>query len=247
MRRLLVPLLLAAATLAHAEEAPGACAAAVVVDGRVLLGAQVPHPDRLPPRAGERDAIYPACNDGGPIEDDHEGAVTRLRGAPPQIAVTGPRPHSVYVDDASLTVLGTHPLHAAFHGRPRAPSYRSDCRPYRTLVRGRVAEDGVLRIRAADRTVSVRSDAATRFTNRPAYEPVRKGQRLRLATSRCGPRRVADRVTFVGPTPAPAPYGSAGGAVGGGIHLAGWQVVLILLVGSGAALIGLLWWRLGRD
>jgi hypothetical protein len=138
------------------------------------------------------------------------------------------------VDEASLTIIGTHPLHAAFHGRPGAPSYRSgrDCQPYRTVVRGRVTEDGVLRIRTTRRTVFVSVDAATRFTNRPGYEPVLEGQRLRVATSRCGPRRVADRVTFLGATPRPEPYRGSR-AAGGGLHLAGWQVVLLLLLGLG--------------
>jgi hypothetical protein len=35
----------------------------------------------------------------------------------------------------------------------------------------------------------VDADAATRFTNRPSYAPVREGQRLRVTTSRCGTRR----------------------------------------------------------
>jgi hypothetical protein len=247
MRRLLVPLLLAAAALAHAEEAPGACASAVVVDGRLLFGNAVQHPNRLPPREGERDAIFPACNDGGPIEEDHEGTVKQLRGLPPRIAVAGARPDTVYVDAASLTVIGRHPLHAAFHGRPSVPSYRSGggCRPYRTAVRGEVLRDGVFRIRTADRTMFVSVDAATRFTNRPAYEPVRKGQRLRLATSRCGPRRVADRVTFLGATPRPEPYRGSR-AAGGGLHVAGWQVVLVLLFGSAAAMIALIWKHVGR-
>jgi hypothetical protein len=247
MRRLLVVSLLALAALAPADEASGSCAAAVVIDGRLLFGGEAPYPRRVPPRAGERDAIFPACNDGGPIEEDHEGTVVRLRGVPPQIAVAGAMPGSVYVDEASLTVIGTHPLHAAFHGRPGAPSYRSGraCRAYRTVVRGRVAEDGALRIRTARRTVSVRVDAATRYTNRPVYEPVLKGQRLRLATSRCGPRRVADRVTFLGAPPRPAAY-RGWRAAGGGFHVAGWVIVVLALMAGAAGLIGVLWRVLGH-
>ena len=142
-----------------------------------------------------------------------------------------------------------HPLHAAVFGSPRNPSYREHrrCRPYRTAVRGQVVEAGGLRIRTASRTVFVSADAATRFTNRPVYEPVLKGQRLRLATSRCGPRRVADRITFVGTAPAPAAYRSRSHmADSGHLDLADWQLVLIVPVGSAAGLIGLLWWQLGR-
>jgi hypothetical protein len=243
-----MPVLLAAAALAHADEASGSCAAAVVIDGRLLFGTAVQHPSRLPARAGERDAIFPACNDGGPIEDDHEGTVMRLRGVPPQIAVTGAKPGGVYVDEASLTVIGTHPLHAAIHGPYSAPSYRSGraCRPYRTAVRGEVLRDGVLNLRTtADRTVFVSVDAATRFTNRPAYEPVLKGQRLRLATTRCGPRRVADRVTFLGATPRPEAYRGSR-AAGGGLHVAGWVIVVLALMAGAVGLIGVLWRVLGR-
>jgi hypothetical protein len=108
-----------------------------------------------------------------------------------------------------------------------------------------VAEDAALRIRTARRTVSVRVDGATRFTNRPVYEPVRKGQRLRVDTSRCGPRRVADRVTFLGVTPRPESYRGSR-AAGGGLHVAAWQVVLVLLFGAAAALIALIWRYGGR-
>ena len=89
-------------------------------------------------------------------------------------------------------------------------------------------------------------DAATRFTNRPSYEPVRKGQRLRLATSHCGFRRVADRVTFLGRAPAATPYRSSGAGAGGGLDLAGWQVVLLLLGTGAAGLMAVLWRRMGR-
>jgi hypothetical protein len=247
MRRLLVPVLLAAA-LAHAEEASGACAAAVVVDRRVLFGAVVEYPDRLPPRESERVGSFPACNDTGGDEPDQQTTVVRLRGLPPRVAVAERgSPDTVYLDEASLTAIGTHPLHAAQFGSPRKPSYREhrQCRPYRPAVRGEVLRGGVLRIRTARRIVLVDVDAATRFTNRPSYEPVREGQRLRLSTSRCGPQRVADRVTFVGPAPTPGTDGLTP-AHDGGFHVAGWQVVLVLLFGSAAALIALIWKHVGR-
>jgi hypothetical protein len=123
LRRLLVPLLVAAA-LAHAEDASGACASAVVVDGRVLFGAVVQHPRRLPPRDGEHEAIVPACNDTGGDEPDQRTTVLRLRGLPPRIAVAERGGSgAVYVDPGSLVATGTHPLHAALFGSPRKPSY----------------------------------------------------------------------------------------------------------------------------
>jgi hypothetical protein len=191
----------AAGGLARAPAGSAACADIVVVDGRVLLGATVEAPSHLPPPAGPYPAIRPACNDTGGDEPDRQTTRLRLRGLPPRIAVrTRDRPIVVYAAKGSLLAIGTHPLHAAVFGSARTPSYRAGgrCRPYRTAVRGRVVDDGVLRIRTADRTVFVSVDVATRFTNRPAYKPVLRGQRLRLATSRCGPRRVADRVTFLG-------------------------------------------------
>jgi hypothetical protein len=240
----------AATALARAPAASAACAAAVVVDGRVLLGAVVRSPSRLPPRMGPYPAISPACNDTGGDEPDRPTTVLRLRGLPPRVAVaTAGRPDTVYYASGSLPAIGTHPLHAALFGSPRTPSYRERrrCRRYRTAVRGQVVDEGALRIRTAARTVFARVDAATRFTNRPVYEPVLRGQRLRVTTSRCGPRRVADRVTFVGTAPAPAAYRSGRRAADSrGPYLAAWQVVLIVLVGSAVGLIGLLWRRLGR-
>src|SRR3954462_10629237 len=112
MRRLLVPPLVAAA-LAHAQDASGSCASAVVVDGRVLFGAVVQHPRLLPPGDGEHDAIFPACNDTGGDEPDQRTTVLRLRGLPPRVGVAERgRSGAVYVDPASLVAIGTHPLHA---------------------------------------------------------------------------------------------------------------------------------------
>ena len=171
MRRLLVPLLVAAA-LAHAEDASGACASAVVFEGRVLFGAVVQHPRRLPPRDGELDAIFPACNDTGGDEPDQRTSVLRLRGLPPRVAVAGRgRADAMCVDAGSLVAIGTHPLHAAQFGSPRKPSYRDRrrCRSDRSAVRGRVAEDGVLRMRTARGTVFV--SMSTRRRGSPTARP----------------------------------------------------------------------------
>ena len=246
----LVVALAAGGALARAPESSAACASAVVVDDRVLIGSIAEVPSRLPPPAGTYPAISPACNDTGGDEPDQDTTVVRLRGLPPRVAVrTRGRPIVVYAANGSLLEIGSHPLHAGVFRSARTPSYREGrrCRPYRTPVRGRTVGDGALRLQTASGTVAVSVDVATRFTNRPAYEPVLEGQRLRVATSRCGPRRVADRVTFLGSTPAPVAYGSDNRPAGSrGLDLAGWQVVLILLPRSAAGLIGLLWRRLGR-
>jgi len=79
---------------------------------------------------------------------------------------------------------------------------------------------------------------------RGADEPVREGQRLRIATSRCGSRRVADRVTFVGPAPEAGTDGPVANPETGGIER--WQVVLVLLFGSAFALMAVIWRHVGR-
>jgi hypothetical protein len=239
-------MLVAGACLLWAPDASAACAAAVVVDGRVLLGHAVDHPSRLPPRAGELEATVPACDDSGDSGGEgQETTVVGLRGVPAQVAVVDRAGDTLYVDAASLPALRGHPVHAVLYGSRGAPELRR-CRPSATDVRGRVVLDGSLRIRTAKRTVTLRVDGATRFANRPAYAPVREGQRLRVATSRCGSRRVADRVTFVGAAPAPGTGGPGADADGGGLDLAGWQVVLVLLFGAAVALMAVIWRRLGR-
>ena len=52
----------------------------------------------------------------------------------------------------------------------------------------------------------MRIDARSRLSNRPAYQPVSPGQRLRVTMTRCRNRLFADRIAFVGATVTPAPY-----------------------------------------
>jgi hypothetical protein len=105
MRRLLVPPLVAAA-LAHAQDASGSCASAVVVDGQALFGAVVQHPRLLPPGDGEHDAIFPACNDTGGDEPDQRTTVLRLRGLPPRVGVAERgRSGAVYVDGPRAAIV----------------------------------------------------------------------------------------------------------------------------------------------
>jgi hypothetical protein len=45
------------------------------------------------------------------------------------------------------------------------------------------------------------------MTNRPAYQPVREGQRLRITATRCRSiYPIVNRITFTGPTVTPEPY-----------------------------------------
>ena len=52
----------------------------------------------------------------------------------------------------------------------------------------------------------MRVDARTRLTDRPAYQPVRVGQRLRVTATRCRNRLIANRIAFIGPTVSPERY-----------------------------------------
>jgi hypothetical protein len=236
-------MLVAGACLLWAPGASAGCADAVVVDGKVLLGRTVGDPSRLPPRTVELDAVVPACHDGGDLgEEGRETTVVGLRGVPPHVAVVDRAGATLYIDGASLPALRDHPAHELLYGRRGAPQLRG-CRPA-TPVRGRVVLDGSLRIRTAKRTLTLRVDARTRFTNRPAGQPVREGQWLRVATSRCGSRRVAHRVTFVGATPGRGTDGPVANPDAGGIE--GWQVVLVLLFGSAFAVMAVIWKHVGR-
>ncbi len=120
----LVVALAAGGALARAPESSAACASAVVVDDRVLIGSIAEVPSRLPPPAGTYPAISPACNDTGGDEPDQDTTVLRLRGLPPRVAVrTRGRPIVVYAANGSLLEIGSHPLHAGVFRSARTPSY----------------------------------------------------------------------------------------------------------------------------
>jgi hypothetical protein len=233
-----------AATLALPPGARAACASAVVVDGRVLFGGELPPGARLPAAAGTHRAVSPACNDTGGDEQDTTTTVTRLAGVPPRIAVTGRDRDTLFLADGTLLALATHPLHRAQFPSRREPSYREGrrCTPHRTPLDAIVLDGrGALRVRVGRRVALVNVDARTRITNRPAYQPVLPRQRLLLRTSRCGPRRVADRITFAGPPVTPEPYRAVAARDG---HGPAWRAVLIVLGCSVLGLIAFLAWRL---
>ena len=239
------PALLAAlafgAPAATAGDARASCAAAVVVDGRVLLGGGVDDPARLPPVTGERPALSPACTEGS----DERITVMRMQGVPPRVAVLDSDRRSIYVAEGTVTTLATHPLHDAFR-RGNLPSLREGrrCRAQRRPldVVALEAQGGrVLRVDAGAGSVLVGVDSRTRIVNRPAYEPIRRGQRLRLRTSACGGRRVvADRIAFTGPAPSEERYRGAvatdTGGTGPGVPL----LIPIALVAAAAILLAIL-------
>lgn len=206
-------LALAASLSAAPQPAYAMCVSTVVVDGKALHGQQI---DRslLPRRGPERQVVVPACNDAGQDEPDRTGRARTLRGIPAAVAVV--RGGSVYVDDDSLTVLGDHPLHRAIAAEDGPVSYRErhPCRREKRAQQGTVTKNAGTRLelRRPDRTapVPVSVDAATRIAGRPAYQPIREGQRVTLRTSLCGPRRVADSILLTGPVPAAATHDPSG-------------------------------------
>jgi hypothetical protein len=225
------------ASVSTPPAARASCAAAVVVDGVVLFGVSLEtSPGRLPARGAPHAAIEPACNDTGDSdEEDRRITVRSLASMPPDVAVAEVDDDTLlYLAEGSLTALADHPLHATFYGDASRPSFRGAraCRPSET-VRGTVtfAGDGTriaLATREGDRTVRV--DASSRVANRPAYQPVLPGQRLRLRTSVCGSRRVADRIAFTGATIHPKGY-DRGSDDGGDMPLVHVIAAATLLVG----------------
>jgi hypothetical protein len=226
--------LVLASSLAAPPAAGMSCAAAVVVDRVVLFGASLAHSPGggvLPARGSRLSAIVPACGDD---DEDRRTTVRSLAGVPARVAVAGVGNDSdVYLARGSVVALRRHPLHDTFYGDASKPSVRGvrSCRPGGTL-HGTVTYPGgthiVLSTRASERIVRV--DASSRITNRPSYQPVLPRQRLRLSTSRCGSRRVAERITFMGATVQPERYDGRSNDDGG--------VPWVLVVAAGIAAIG---------
>jgi hypothetical protein len=202
------------AGLAAPAPASASCAATVVVDGRVLYGSARLEAAPLPALGGRRKAIEPACHDyGGSEEKDRPTKVVTIRGIPPTVAVMDPNVPMFFIARGSMPQMADHPLHRSIYNAQRPPTFRQKgrCRPHRSpieVVAGEPAS-GFTGFRATQRSrhLFVSVDSKTRLTNRPPYEPVFARQRLRLHTSKCGPRRVADRITFVGPTIEPESSG----------------------------------------
>lgn len=246
LRRLAWSALLTAAVWAASTPAATAgCASAVVVDGRLLLGQTLDGRearDALPAVAGTRPAIAPACNDSnGPQERDTRTEVLQLAGVPPQVAVLDRSRETLYRAEGTLTVLPDHPLHRTNYGAEGA-SFREGrrCRSHRTALTAVALEPATDRGFRADvgkRGTYISVDSATRIVNRPAYAPILARQRLRLHTSLCGPRRVADRIVFAGP--APREDGYEGGATDGfdATGDGGLDVFVVPVVILGAALL----------
>jgi hypothetical protein len=198
-------------TVALFEAAPAdsmSCAAAVVVDGHVLLGtARGPHPERLPEHGATLRAIEPACGDD---DDDREVTVTAFRGIPRTVAVASTEAYSsLYVATGALVALAEHPLDRVWYAGASRPSARrgrscSEAGRLTGTVMGHQGFSGLaLRTRRGEHLVRV--DARSRIANRPAYQPALTGQRLTVGVLRCGRDLVAERIRFVGATIRPQP------------------------------------------
>jgi hypothetical protein len=205
------------AALACPGAARASCAAGVGVDGHLLLGTAVREGVQLPAPAGAYPAIAPGCNDGGGFEPDRRITVLRMRGVPPTVGVLSRDRATVYFAPGALLGLRRHPLHALV---PTPPPRRGRCRP--VVLRGKAAFVSGIDIRLGEGSPAIHLDGRTRLTNRPVTQPVALGQRLRIAGSRCGRRRFADRIAFAGATvpverfvphfePTSAPHGPVGG------------------------------------
>jgi hypothetical protein len=103
--------------------------------------------------------------------------------------------------------LASHPLHSAWFADARRPSLRRGQPCTKTAsITGTVSHPGdftSLRLATPDGERTVRVDARSRITNRPAYQPVLQGQRLSVRMVRCGQHRVADQIRFMGATVRP--------------------------------------------
>ncbi len=210
VRRLIVICALvsgSAAALLGAPQADASCIAALVVEGRVLIGQGSVAASHLPRAAGKHPAVEPACNDAGQDDPDRAITVRTLEGLPPDVAVVRRgEPTELYVAAGSLLGSSAHPLHRAVYGRGTRRSRRPQtCRREPRAVRGALVDESPwtgpkLALRTGRGTTVIATDARTRLTNRPAYEPLNPGQRLAVRTSICGSRRVADAIAFVGAT-----------------------------------------------
>jgi hypothetical protein len=203
------------------REARASCVAAVIVDGVVLIGSGAS--DWTLPRAdGRVSAVAPACNDGGPRQPDGKTTVMRFAGIPADVAVRSVDGRDVYIADGSLTALATHPLHRS---SGRAARRRCARKSRREGTAGSAGFD-LIELIAGGRSHFYRVDARTVLANRPAYQPIRRGQRLSIAATRCGTRLIADRIVFTGPTIVPKRYsGQTDSAPGSGLP---WGVVLLI-------------------
>ena len=206
-----------------------ACVAAVVVDGQVLFGHQAGS-ETLPPAAGERAAVFPACNDAGQNDPDRTGTVIPFEGVPASVAVRSAAGDTVYVAEGSLTALAAHPLHQPGGRR----SARRGCGDEQRIdATAKAGGFDSLTLLAGGRERIVRIDARSRLSNRPAYQPVSPGQRLRVTMTRCRNRLFADRIAFVGATVTPAPYVLQHGAPAA--EPVPWGLVALGLVGLALA------------
>jgi len=204
-----------------AHPAQASCVGAVVVDGAVL-NAVYASDWALPASAGRVRAVAPACNDAGRRHRDGTTTVVRLEGVPTDVAVRSIDGAEVYLAGGSLTALAAHPLHQA----SRRFARRSCGRRAKLEGTAEFAGFDSVTLLSSGRRHFVRVDARSALVNRPAYQPVHRGQRLRIDGRRCGTRLVADRIAFTGPTVVPDRYESPD--LGSRSHPLPWRFALVI-------------------
>lgn len=210
------------------------CPKELVVDGRLMERLKVKEEDRLPARGAERDVQVPTCDPDAPTEP---ATAQTLDGVDPTIAVL--MDDDLYVATGSLVQLAGHPVHDAIYRTADEPAYRRDeCRPLGAPTTGTVEIDGTLTLHQGEGTTRLVVDADTRFASGPASQVLLKGQRVSVAASECGPRKVADVITLVGGALPPREFTPATQTED---EASGWMfgVGAIALVAAG----GVLFWR----
>ena len=149
----------------------------------------------------------------------------RFAGIPADIAVRSVDGRDVYIADGSLTALATHPLHRS---AGRVARRRCVRKSRRGGTAGRAGFDSIELI-AGGRSHFYRVDARTVLANRPAYQPISRGQRLSIAATRCAARLIADRIAFTGPTIVAKRYrGQSNPALGSGLP----RAIVLLPIGA---------------
>ena len=178
----------------------GSCAPAVIYDGTVYVGQDIPH-SNLRPGEPLDGGVSPACHDTIPADPDaHDEptALRRVRGVDPAIAVWVPyerRRSAVYVNAGSFPEIRGHPLHAAlYRGRDQPDRLRGtpNCSFDGTVERLGLSVE-VQPARGLERFVSARADSRIEGFERGGWHILRRGDRVHIVGA-CKGRQVDARL-----------------------------------------------------
>jgi Family of unknown function (DUF6281) len=169
-------------------EGSGGCAAAIVFEDALYLGAG---DEKGAPRPGKRagEAVYPGCDDGGGAEPDTPVNVRAVRGVPNSVALYADG--DLYVNHGYPTALPEHPLHAQLDGGRRARVRGRRCR-----LEGEILMLQPLWVRAGGRRVNVVIDRRTEIHgfDRGGLPYLEEGDRIRIEARGCRGNAVARRI-----------------------------------------------------